>query len=1047
MEKAQVTQQPQSASVLEAGTYEIIRNRLHQQASALESRLEQLNTARKTVFGKRESQLLANERIRTANFCIARDMFALGQYCLFGYNVHIGLRAGIQLSDVFSVYRLENKAFKEQDMQLLADEKFQTDFQNLYRYYKDAFFTRFLRQGSYLYMIFQVSRTIGDIKAFKWLIREEILSYVDARSEHEIRQVKQFEFRWNRIDRDHQRKGRHPHVSVLDRVFVETIGGDLTIKVEDNTDDGLGIYREEVVHPDQTLDDGEYFYADIGNLLLLKIKPYQENFRYFIFNEKMQEVQRIDALADSGVLLPEGQGLIFSNGYYLRTGEYKLFESVGHGWEFESRMAAPNGEDFLYSFYHKALGQYRLLSYNLISQTVETPIQCHGFALFAGGEIGYFRAEEEAGKYHLIQIWQTAFSAAPVLPQQHVESYLVKIGNKEIVRAMAECREILNLCYKNDRYSGLYADLAGRCTEVMDTYYWIGHPEAFQMAEILEDLRQVARAAIDEYEKKISIQRGTQNEIDRVKSLAIDLFRRCRNESFDSIELYVHTLAELRSLKGAIVSLKDLRYTDTGLINQLMEQAETRQRELSEQCVGFLLQDAALAPYQHGIRQHQAALEQLQTALDGRQLETSIEQTSSGLQLLIEIVNNLQIADANDATRIIDQISALFATLNQVRAAIQRRRRELAGAEAESAFQAQLKLLDQSTVNFLDLAKTSRQCDDYLTRLLIQVEELEGQFAEYETFLPLLHEKREEIYGAFDSRRKAIAEVRQQRATQLQQAAERILKGMTSRLQSFKEAAAINGFFASDLMVEKVRNIITQLQAAEESNKAASLQTQLKVLQEEAIRQLRDRQDLYLDGENIIKLGKHHFEVNVQPLDLHIVERNGDLYYHLTGTNFYELIDDTALDALREVWSQTIISEDDSLYRAEYLAYQVFEQWLQLEPGDQTDLPALISTTVSRAYDEGYTKGIHDQDAMVILEQLTAIYRQADLLRFAPSVRAFAYLIWHQFLPENKRQEFQRQLQAAGTLLQVYPNSSDFAYLKAELTHWIKKLLQEEPAN
>ena len=75
--------------------------------------------------------------------------------------------------------------------------------------------------------------------------------------------------------------------------------------MEDNTDDGLGIYREEVEYQDQTLDDAEYLYADLGNLIVLKIKPYQEEFRYFVFNEKMQEVQRIDTLEDAGVLLPD----------------------------------------------------------------------------------------------------------------------------------------------------------------------------------------------------------------------------------------------------------------------------------------------------------------------------------------------------------------------------------------------------------------------------------------------------------------------------------------------------------------------------------------------------------------------------------------------------------------------------------------------------------------------------------------------------------------------------------------------------------------------
>ncbi|PHN02035.1 DNA repair ATPase [Flavilitoribacter nigricans] len=1033
---------PEKQHSLEAGTYEIIRNRLQQQSDKLELRLEQLNALRKETFGTVEPQLLANERLNTGNFCIARDMFALGQYCIFGYNVHIGLRSGIQLADVFNVYRLEGNTFREAGLELLKHEKFEIDFQNLYRYYKDAFFVRFVRQGSYLYMTFQVSNNAGDIKAFKWLIRENDLQYVDARSEHEIRAVQQFEFRWKRIDRDQHRKGLHPHVSVLDRVFVETVGGDLTIKVEDNTEDGRGIYREEVLHQDQTLDDAEYLYADLGNLIVLKIRPYQEGFRYFVFNEKMQEVQRIDALADSGVLLPDGQGLIFSNGYYLQTGEYKLFESVGRGWKFESRINAPNGEDYLYSFYNQAAGQSILMAYNVITQAVETPIRCHGFAIFADGTMGYFRSEEEATKHHMIQLWQTPFGSNPVLAREHTDSYLSKLGNKEIVKAMAECREILSLTHKEDSYADLYADLVSRCTDVLDSYYWINHQETFRLGEVLQELRDTAKTAIDEYEKKLSIQRTTQSAIERVRAQALDLFRQIGQENFESVDVFVYALSELRRLKGAIVSLEELRYTDKEFIAEMMERADQYQEDLSGQCIRFLLSDTALLPYQERINQHRDELEKITSALDGKALEEAIEKTAQELQLLIEIVNNLHITDANDSTRIIDQISALFATLNQLKGGIQKKHRELAGTEAQSAFRAQIKLLDQSTINFLDLAKTGKQCDDYLTKLLVQVEELEGQFAEYDRFIPILSEKREEIYIAFDSRRKAIAEALHKRTDQLQLAAERILKGVSSRLQNFRDAEAINGFFASDIMIEKVRDIIRQLQELEDSNKAAALQTQLKSLREEAVRQLRDRQDLYLDGENIIKLGQHHFDVNVQPLDLSIIERRGALYYHLTGTDFYELIEDAELNELQEVWSQELISEDAGVYRAEYLAYRVFQQWLRLEDRQNADLEALVKEAVNQRYNEGYTKGIHDQDALLILDELVKLYETIDLLRYPSDIRAFAYLLWHHALTEADRQLLQTQLRGAGTLLRVFPNGSTFDYLREEIQEALSKQVE-----
>ena len=138
---------------LEGGTYEIIQQRLQEQAKELNKRLQLLNNARKEVFGAIETQLIANDRINTDIHCTARDVFSIGNHCLFGYNVHVGLRSGIKLSDVFSIYQFEDNHFHESDPTLLNNDKFQTDFQNLYRYYKQAYFARFVVLDSYLYMV------------------------------------------------------------------------------------------------------------------------------------------------------------------------------------------------------------------------------------------------------------------------------------------------------------------------------------------------------------------------------------------------------------------------------------------------------------------------------------------------------------------------------------------------------------------------------------------------------------------------------------------------------------------------------------------------------------------------------------------------------------------------------------------------------------------------------------------------------------------------------------------------------------------------------
>lgn len=379
---------PEAATQLESGTYEILRNRLRSHGEELRDRLNRLNENRKEVFGSIDLKLLTTERITTDHNCVPRDMVSVGNQFLFGYNVQFGLKTERNIADVFSVYSFDDdaKAFSSQPIDLIQNVAFEKDFQDIYRYYKGATFSKFFVRGVYLYMVFQVGRSARDIKSFKWLIEENSLRYLDNRSDHEVQYPAQHEFEWKKTTRDMQRHGEHPHISIDDRIFVETVGGDLTIKVENNTESGEGIYAEPVDDIDQTLDDADIFYAFVGHTILLKIRPYQEkSWRYIVFNEKIQSASRVDAIADACVLLPDDHGLIFSNGYYLQSGERKTFETSIQGLVFERRIASPNGEDTLFVFYQPDQGVYVLLGYNVIEQEVDTPIICHGFTMFRGG--------------------------------------------------------------------------------------------------------------------------------------------------------------------------------------------------------------------------------------------------------------------------------------------------------------------------------------------------------------------------------------------------------------------------------------------------------------------------------------------------------------------------------------------------------------------------------------------------------------------------------------------------------------------------------------
>jgi len=1014
---------------LDGGTYAIIRGRLQKQKQELQDKLTSLNEARKTVFGSLETKLIANDRISTENNCIARDIVSLGNTCIFGYNVHFGLRTEIVLSDVFSIYQFTENRFEPVTLDLLDDSTFQTDFSNLYKYYRNTIFARFAIIGNYLHMVFQLSESVTDIKTFKWLIKENKLEYVDNRSDHEYRFPPQHEFKWQEVSRDMHRYGVHSHVSILDRVFVETIGGDLTIKIEDNTEDGKGIFSEPVAHFDQTLDDGQYRFADLGNLIVLDIKPFQEASRYFVYNHKIKQVHKIQSIGVAAVLLPDDQGIIFPNGYYLQTGEYKIFDDGHLDLKFQQKIVSPNGEDFMYVFYEAKAGLYKLMSYNIISQEIKTPIICSGFTILENGELCYFTAEDNQTKHHVVQIWQTPFLKGDFMPSQHTESMLYKIGNKDIVKAMAESQALITLLNKEDNYDGLYADIAKSAKDIQDSYYWLAEEETERLDLPLDEINNAANAAIDEFEKVTELRRHAAAQTKALREEAEQIFSKIKSSSFKSINDFVILLTQLRSLRGKVISLREVRYVNLDFLNELETEIGEQTQKISRRCVQFLLDDKALQPYHDQVAEKNHQLESVKKVIEAKKLEEEVNQIAADLELLIDIVTNLDIEDTAHATKIVDNISLIFATINQLKAALKNKKKALGSAEAQADFSAQLKLIDQSIINYIDIASTPEKCDEFQNKISIQLEELEGKFADFEDFIDVILEKREEVYAAFEARKNALVEKRNKRALALQNASERILKGVAKRAQSLGSADEINGYFASDLMINKLRDIIVQLNELEDSGKAEELETALKVAREDALRKLKDKLDLYEDGENIIRFGNHKFGVNRQPLDLTIVLKDGELAYHLTGTDFYQKLDDPILLNSRQIWDQEFVSENDIVYRSAYLAYKIYKAAPvdTLHEATDDELLKLVQEHSSSNYSEGYVKGVHDSDAAKILSVLIQKHVDLGLLRFSPQVRSYAQFFWNSLAGEEQNL-LNQKLKASGEVLQYFPEetSSNF---------------------
>jgi hypothetical protein len=1045
---------PSAAATLGGATYEIIRQRLGTHAEALRERMGKLDARRGEVFGTVEFKLLQADRVTTAHNCVPQDMVQLGNgQFLFGFNVQFGLKKDIELSDVFAVYARDDAAgiWREAPLDVLQDKHFITDFKRLYQVYSRASFHKFSLVDGHLYMVFRTGTGGSDLAVFKWLYNDGRLRYVDGRSEAEFRKVgfpPAHSFRWRTPDRQAFRYGDHPHVSIADRVFVETIEGDLTIKVEDNTATGEGIYSEPVEDKFQKVDDAEIAYAELGHLILLKVRPYKEaTARYFIFNEKLQAAERVDSIGQSCALLPEEHGIVFPDGYYLATGELKRFETHEEPMTLERVIHSANGEDSLYVFFKHDSGDYALLPYRLIAQKVEERITCKGFSLFPNGHLVVFRAEAEPQRHHSIQLRQTPFYQAGFEPPGKRDAFLYQVGNKEVVRCLAECNEVLTLARKENPYAELYSDLVKRCDAMLDTYPWLANAECFGLDAALREVRAAADQAVAEFDKVRRLQREAVQRVKDVKVRCEERFNMVRRASFRVLNDFVANLAAFRQLRGELITLKEVRYVDVAAIEASEAAVTAQTEELSRACVKFLLQPAALDPYRKQADELLAGVEKVAKAAEGRQVEQAVAKAGAELEMLIEIVNNLKIEDATETTRIIDGITAVYSTLNQVKAALKKRLQELVAVEGAAQFSSKLKLLSQSAASYLDLCDSPAKCDEYLNRLTVQIEELEGAFADFEEYTVQLAEKRTSLYEAFEQRKVALVEQRNRKAAALLTAAERILKVIQNRLAGMDSVEAIHTYMASDLMIAKVREHVAQLLALGDSVKADDLQGRLKSVQQEAVRQLKDRQELFTGGPNVITLGRHQFNTNTQPLELTVVNRDGVQHVHLTSTKYFEPVTDEAFLATKDVWDQEVVSENAEVYRAEFLAWQMLKacEAPVSDPartggnaGSETGAPSLagfvtasddarlaaVQQFMQARYAEGYMKGIHDLDAARIFHTLLATHTALGLARFHPTVRACAVVWWLRFCPPETRALWTAKLKGFGARNRLFPGDA-----------------------
>ncbi|MEU5160086.1 DNA repair ATPase [Streptomyces sp. NPDC020875] len=1034
---------------MDAGTYEVLRDRLRARGAELARRAEALDAARTGEFGTAEVALAASGRLRTGSPGTARDLVAVGDVLLLLRDAPAPLSPTSVPGDVFALFGRDFEPLPEGAVPgLLDDPAFVAEFAALCRFFQGARPARLRLTHDRLLAVFHTGKN-DDVRVLRWQLAP--LRFLDGRGERDLAAAPPpGDVVWTPTSRDDHTTGPEPRIRVTDGVYVSTVGGTLTVHpaaAADGSEASDALFTEPVAEPLQSLADADVSWARVGPLVLLRVRPYNETVvRHLVVHTLTATVTRLEGVGTGEAIrrLPDDQGIVFPGGYCPAGGAVKAFEDPRPDAAFERAVRSPGGESVLYAFRPADGGPSVLLPYDTIRKEVVAPLACGGWALLGDGTIVVLAeppsAVGEPTRTHEVRVWTSPY-VSDDHPVPEGTGPLARIGNAALVRAVADVLAVAGTAVELDAApvaagtegetearAALYEALAADCERTADRHPWLGDLEAGDLRSPLEEIRVTAVQALEEFATVRELTRRAAGALADEAAGIARLVRRVRGESPGSAEEWIVRITELRVARGRLLALKELRYADTAAIDALAEDMTADTAAAARRAVAFLGRDEAFDGYRAEIGGLGDRAAELTTAAEAAGVVGELDGRAAGLRELTEVVAGLDIADTTVRTGILERIAAVTGLVNGARAVLVARRRELAEGEGRAEFAAELALLAQSVTGALAAAGTPEECDEQLAGLLLRLENLESRFPDHEDFLAELAGKRTEVYEAFSARRQSLHDERARRTERLAESARRVLDAVARRASALSGADELHAFFGSDPMVARLRRTVTELREFGDSVRAEELAGRLKAARDEAVRALRDRRDLFGADGGTIRLGRHTFAVTAQEPELTLVPHGDGMVFALTGTDWRGPVRDPEFPATAPYWGRSLASESPGVYRAEYLAARLLPA--AVAGGDPA---GLVARAVAEAFDEGYERGVHDRDAVAVLRAAAGLWRDAGLLRYGGGARAGAQLFWARETGAADRARWTRQAESLIAARDRFGASPALEALRAEL--------------
>lgn len=1006
------------SDTVRSGSYDLLRRRVATQVSELERVAQDIDATRVEAFGSVGLSLSGADRLASDLACLPRDIVRIGDLLLLGFNIDVEL--SVQLPEqVFALYSVADINSDKPSLSLvqpddernfLSEPAFREEFDKLVRFYGKARFSDLRTTQNQLLAVFQVGDRVDDVRVFRWALTGEgankRATFTDGRGERDYTWPEPHDQEWSSSTREDQRAGAHPVVSVLDEVFIGFRGGRLQLRVETGEGGSHPEIDESITNSGQSLADIGVDYLTIGDILLIRVRLYEEEPRTYVFSRRSRAGQRVDAAGVASRLLPGGGGIVFPGGYHLTSTGTRTFDVDVDGLQFEEVIAAPNGEDALYVFHHRETGAYLLMPYNLVRREVAQVISCHGFATFGNGSMVMFRdspQDSDAAKTHPIQWWTTPYADTGHQPDAvNGDAWSQRVGNAALVAGLGDIYDVVRLSRDDKPNARSWEALAASTRRSMDQHLWFVDDEAQGLSAAAGEVLVTAGQLLDEHklvERRRSAARAT------LATAETDV-RQVLNgiATASTPDQVVTALGQLRRARGEMSVVADVDGINTDRVGTLVGELDAGVAELSERAVDVLSRPAAFSTLESKISASEAAVADASTSAQLDDIAGTLAALQDDLDAVVDTVSALEGGDPTVRTAIVRSVSDVTGTSNRVQAQLDSKRRNLGATEATEAFDAELALVEQTLNGSVSGAATPEDCDTVLARLLVTIERLESRYGDDPERSASIAELRSSTHEVVGERRTALLDERNRRATRIVDAATRLLSTVTRRASEFGDDKEIAAFFATDQLTSRVRELADELESLDDAGRAAEVRSGLRDAMEEARRRIRDKAALVSDDGAVV-LGGVRLAQNTQPFEMVLSARsdergNDSIAATITATDFAADVSEQ-LDEFSDLLGRAFPSETPGVSRSEYLAWAVLESKTR-QPGgmaelltasaNPTSMNELCQAEAERRHGDGYQRGVHDQDAARILAAILPALEAEPLLRFTGLVRGLARL-------------------------------------------------------